>query len=170
MRKHTLLVLCLALSGAAIAAAESEDKDKDSDVLAFRTLAPVTGAYVGATNPIRGVPGGGLPWTITAARGELDRDGHIVVRVKGLVLANDPSVPENLRLTNPVPTFKAIVSCQVTDGIGNPAVVNVSTQNFAATDGGDALIRDEVDLPKGCIAPIVFVASPGGAWFASTGF
>ena len=169
MRKLMLLVLCLAFSGAAVSAAE-EREGRDSDVLVFRTMAPVTGAYVGTTNPIRGVPGGGLPWAITAAWGELNRDGHIIVSVKGLVLANDPSVPENLRLTNPVPMFKAIVSCQVTDGTGQPAVVNVSTQNFAATDGGNALIRDELELPKGCIAPIVFVASPGGAWFASTGF
>ena len=34
---------------------------------------------------------------------------------------------------------------------------------------GDARIRDVVDLPEPCIAPIVFVASGGGAWFAATG-
>jgi hypothetical protein len=27
-----------------------------------------------------------------------------------------------------------------------------------------------VDLPSPCIAPIVFVTSPNGAWFAATGF
>ena len=30
-------------------------------ILKFDTMAPVTGPYVGAANPIRGVPGGGLP-------------------------------------------------------------------------------------------------------------
>ena len=46
-------------------------------ILTFDTMAPVTGPYVGATNPIRGVPGGGLPWMIDGGRGSLDRDGRL---------------------------------------------------------------------------------------------
>ena len=33
----------------------------------------------------------------------------------------------------------------------------------------DALIDEVLDLPDPCIAPIVFVTSPTGAWFAVTG-
>ena len=32
------------------------------------------------------------------------------------------------------------------------------------------MISDTIVLPQPCIAPIVFVTSPGGAWFAATGF
>ena len=59
------------------------------------------------------------------------------------------------------------------DGNGNP--VNrltdpfPATTGFAANGGGNASIEAMIDLPKPCIAPIVFVTSPSGAWFAVTG-
>jgi hypothetical protein len=33
-------------------------------------------------NPIRGVPGGGLPWIITAGNGALKSDGRLLVHVR----------------------------------------------------------------------------------------
>jgi len=138
-------------------------------ILKFDTMAPVTGPYVGPANPIRGVPGGGLPWMIDGGRGSLDRDGHLAVRVTDLVLANRAPVPVALRGTNPVPQFKAIVSCQTIDAAGQATVINVATGTFPASKEGDSTIRATVQLPHPCIAPIIFVTSPGGAWFAATG-
>ena len=48
-------------------------------------------------------------------------------------------------------------------------ITNVPTGQFPANMRGNADIRARVRLPEPCIAPIVFVASPGGAWFAATG-
>ena len=42
-------------------------------------------------------------------------------------------------------------------------------EKFPASMKGNADIRARVKLPEPCIAPIVFVASPTGAWFAATG-
>ncbi len=39
----------------------------------------------------------------------------------------------------------------------------------ASAGGGDATIETDVVLPQPCIAPIIFVTSPGGSWFAATG-
>jgi hypothetical protein len=127
-------------------------------------MAPVVGPYVGAANPIRGVPGGGLPWAIDEGQGELRVDGRLEVEVEGLVLAAGPAVG-----TNPVPSFRAIVSCQTIDVSGGAVVENVQTASFPATTTGDSKIEATVDLPSPCFAPIVFVTSPGGAWFAVTG-
>ena len=138
-------------------------------ILKFDTMAPVMGPYVGASNPIRGVPGGGLPWIIESGRGSLDRDGHLKVRVRGLVLANHAPVPPALQGKNPVSPFKAIVSCQTIGANGSATVTNVSTAGFPANTEGDSNIRATVKLPHPCIAPIVFVTSGGGAWFAATG-
>src|SRR5262245_59047780 len=75
-------------------------------VAKFHTMAPVTGEFVGATGTaIRGIHGGGLPWALVAAQGELSADGRLRVQVKGLVLAAGPNSG-----TNPIPTFRAIVS------------------------------------------------------------
>ncbi len=130
-------------------------------VLAFKTMFPVMGPYVGMANPIRTVPGGGLPWKIDNGSGELAAGGHLRVRTRGLVLVKTG--------TNPVAMFRAIVSCQSIDSHGMADVVNVSTDPYTADAAGDSFVDTMVDLPNPCIAPIVFVASPTGAWFATTG-
>ncbi|HEY7430708.1 MAG TPA: hypothetical protein VH641_08235 [Streptosporangiaceae bacterium] len=138
-------------------------------ILKFDTLTPVTGPYVGTANPIRTVPGGGLPWMITAASGSLKRDGHLRVQVRGLVLADRDPVPPAQQGINPIPDFRAIVSCQTIGADGSATITNVSTDQFPASTSGRADINARVKLPHPCIAPIVFVTSPTGAWFAATG-
>ena len=98
-------------------------------------------------------------------------DGKVDIVVKGLVFdPEDPAVIEaGIGGTNTVPNFKAIVSCLSTDGEGNAVTINVSTGLFPADTAGNSQIKDRVTLPDPCIAPIVFVTSPGGSWFATTG-
>ncbi len=141
---------------------------RSATILRFDTMTPVTGPYVGAANPIRGVPGGGLPWIITSGKGSLKSDGHLIVKVRGLVLADQPPVPAALQGINPLKDFQAIVSCQ-SIGAGNSATIaNVTTGDFTASPAGDSNIEARVDLPHPCIAPIVFVTGPG-IWLAATG-
>ena len=129
-------------------------------ILKADTLAGVSGPYVGTPNPIRGVNGGGIPWDIAEGKVVLGADGSLEVKVEGLVLATTGA--------NPVSTFRAIVSCQ-TIVAGAAAVTNVSTGTFPATTTGDSKIEATVSLPDPCFAPIVFVTSPTGSWFAVTG-
>lgn len=100
----------------------------------------------------------------------LTEGGWLEVKVSNLVFdPADPTVIERgIGGTNTVAAFEAIVSCLDASG----ATVNVSTPTFPATlglGGGDARFEGQVALPTPCIAPIVFVASPGGAWFATIG-
>lgn len=132
-------------------------------VLSSAVLAPVTGPYVGSANPIRGVNGGGLPWRLASGNIDLRADGRLHVEVQGLVL--DAGASQG---TNPFASFKAIVSCQTIEGAA-AAVSNISTGLFPASTAGDAQIDTVVSLSSPCIAPIVFVTSPGGAWFAASG-
>jgi hypothetical protein len=161
-RISAVMCLCLLMAFPARSA-------PDRKMLSFDTMTGVVRPFTGATNPIRNVPGGGIPWVLRSARGELGTDGRIEVRVRGLVLAEGPSAG-----TNPIAQFKAIVSCltPARDDAGNlvVATVNRSTNTFPATVTGDAEIEDVVSLPTPCIAPIVFVTNPTGAWFAATGF
>jgi len=156
---------------AAQAAPASQAHRGPATVLKFDTMAPVTGPYVGTANPIRGIAGGGLPWMLKSATGSLKKNGHVLVVVRGLVLANQAPVPPALRGTNPIPDFRAIVSCQSIGAGNTAAVVNVSTVNFKASKAGNSRIDARVKLPRPCIAPIVFVTAPAGndAWFAATG-
>lgn len=58
---------------------------------------------------------------------------------------------------------------------GDGVVENVTSDLFpastgpVASGGGNASIETTLSLPQPCIAPIVFVTNPGGAWFAATG-
>ena len=56
-----------------LASSSSANADPGT-VLQFDVMTPVTGPYVGTVNPIRMVPGGGLPWMITSGKGFLSRD------------------------------------------------------------------------------------------------
>ncbi len=138
-------------------------------ILDFHQMAPVTAPFVGTANPIRGVPGGGLPWSLVHADGTLRSDGSLSINVFGLVLANDPSVPANMRNMNPGASFVGIVSCQSVNASGAPAVVNVTTPPATATPAGIAQITATVQLPTPCLAPVVFVGGTNGAWFAVSG-
>ncbi len=169
----TILALLALLLGAFVLKPAAQVAADSPAILKFGTMAGVSKPYTGSTNPLRGINGGGLPWVLSAAEGKLTTSGKLEVQVRGLVIdPNDPTaIARGVAGTNPSASFKAIVSCQTADG----GVMNVATGNFPATTGaasaggGDAEIEATVALPHPCIAPLVFVASPGGAWFAVTG-
>jgi len=169
MKKLSLGALAILLTLSAIIAAGSAPmmaSAKGVKILEFGTMVGLPQALTGNQNPIRGINGGGLPWTISSAAGELKANGHLEVAVRGLVLAAGSNAG-----SNPISSFRAVVSCLTSDG----GFQNVQTDPFPATTGpassggGDARIEADLVLPQPCIAPIVFVTSPGGAWFAATG-
>ena len=147
-----LSALTLVAAGSATVLAHDGHGDRHS-ILKFNSMTPVSGAAVSAPTD-RNVTGAGKAWVITSGRGEVDRNGHVQVTVKGLVLAATN--------TNPIVSFMAIVSCVTRHHV----IVNVNTGLFTATPAGDSTIDDTVALPRHCKDPIVFVTSPGGAWFA----
>jgi hypothetical protein len=163
MKKAAMFGASLVLT--IVALASGANSAGPATILKADTLAGVSGPYVGTANPatnnpIRGINGGGLPWSLDEGKVVLGADGSLVVKVEGLVLTGSGA--------NPVPSFRAVVSCQ-TVSAGMAAVTNVSTDPFPATATGNSKIEATVTLPDPCFAPIVFVTSSGGAWFAVTG-
>jgi hypothetical protein len=153
---HFRKLLVAAVSALSVVAAGGATvlAHEDHLILQFSSMTPVTGAAVGAVND-RGLVGGGKAWAITSGSGSVSRDGHVMVTVTGLV------IPE-LGNVNPVAKFKAIVSCVTQHHL----IVNVSTALFDASGAGDSTIDDTVALPRHCGHALLFVTSPGGAWFA----
>lgn len=141
---------------------------REPKILEFDTMFGVPDALTGTKSQpvLRGISGGGLPWTLTSAHGELKASGKLEIEVQGLVLAAGTNTG-----SNPSAVFRALVSCVKGDG----TVQNILTEAFPATTGpassggGNAKIETTVTLPHPCIAPIIFVTNNGGAWFAATG-
>jgi hypothetical protein len=168
MRKSLVVLFGLVVTTALVGPALGIGSNDGRKVVDAKVLAPVTEPYIGGTNAIRGLAGGGLPWEIGSGSVDLRAGGQLHVEVEGLVLARRSPVPTNLQGTNPVAHFKAIVSCLTTTN-GAATTSNVSTSLVPASSAGDAEIDATVALPSPCLAPIVFVTSPTGAWFAVTG-
>jgi hypothetical protein len=169
MKKFSLMFLSAILFVSAFFAGSATSASaREFKVLNFDTMVGVPAGLTGTQSqiPLRGISGGGIPWMLTSAKGSLTASGHLEIEVKGLVLAAGANAG-----SNPIANFRGLVSCVNSSG----AFINVSTGNFPATTGpasaggGDAEIEADVTLPQPCIAPIVFVTSPGGAWFAATG-
>ncbi len=140
------------------------DDDNSLVLLRFRTLFGVRGPYLSSfvpPTPLRGLNGAPGPWSVERAAGIVRSDGTVSVRVRGLIV---PALGRN-----PIPNFRAVVSCRSIDSSGNASIVNTSTADFPATPSGDADIRAQVSLPSPCVAPLVFVTSSSLTWLAVTG-
>jgi hypothetical protein len=163
MKKLIALFVCMVFLGVASA---SDGRDNEGSLFEFNRLTAVVPPFTGPTNAIRGIGGAGAPWKIESGRAELNANGEIEVRVRGLVLAGNG--------TNPIPNFAVILSCQSKDNAGAPTVVNLVAGTTPATTTGDAEFEGTVTPPSPCIAPIVFVAIPAAAnparWLAISGF
>ena len=157
-RVRSALVALLGAASLVVGSAAVASAHQSPDLVSFDSMTTVTGGAVGTVND-RGIVGGGKPWVITSGSGEVDRDGTVHVSVHGLIIPASAGFG-----FNPVGAFGATVSC-VTPQHG---IVNLRTGTAPATPSGDATINGSVALPHPCLQPIVFVTSPGGAWFATS--
>jgi hypothetical protein len=133
-------------------------------ILAFDTM---VGNYPDQT--ILGVNSDDLPWDINAVVGSLTSTGSIDVQIRGLVFADDPEVPPDLRGTNDEPNFYAIITGWTRDDNGDFAPFHITTKPFAASSTGNCHIHDQVSLPGNVVGPIILISGADGDWFASTG-
>ena len=163
----TMMLLSTFFAGP-VSTVSAEESENGARILKFDTMVGIPAGLTGAQSvtPLRGISGGGLPWTLRSASGELKASGRLEIQVRGLVLAAGANAG-----SNPLQTFRATVSCLGSDGTPQ----NVQTEEFSATTGpassggGNAKIKTTVDLPQPCIAPIIFITSAGGNWLAVTG-
>jgi hypothetical protein len=176
MKKNLLfragaLAALLVPAGWAAPAVFADEGGGHTYILKFGAMYGVDEFLVGGVNPVRGIEGDGLPWEVEAAKGSLDVDGHLVAHIRGLVLGDAPIVPPDLRLINPDPSFRAVVSCQTDDGTGHLTDRNLITDPVPATRSGNADFNTFVILPEPCIAPVIFIiAGDRDQWFSITGF
>ena len=168
MKRFMLVSLSVLMLSVVFAGSASTALAKESKILDFDTMIGVPSQFTGtqALASFRNIPAGGLPWTLTSAKGQLKASGELEIEVKGLVLAAGANTG-----INPIASFRGLVSCIGSDGLPH----NVMTDPFPATTGpanqggGNSSIEATVSLPHPCFAPIVFVTSPTGSWFAVTG-
>src|SRR5690348_13296424 len=94
MKKVLMIALMMTLLPVTLVYAANSNQ-----LLSFGTMYGVDGPFIDSTL-IRGVRGDELPWVVGSAKGSLTLDGHLVIIARGIVFANDPSVPPELRGIN----------------------------------------------------------------------
>jgi hypothetical protein len=114
------------------------------------------------------VPSCGKIWKLKSGEAELKHNGSLEVEVKGLVL-NDTTVGEFNGTPDGVDAVAAAVLCNGPDGLK----VAAQTEPVPLSKKGDAKIKVKVDLPNGCVGPIVVLRERYegkiGGWLAATG-
>jgi len=168
MMKHAAVIL-LVIGLGAPASAQDEDALVKFDVAigsnpVSSPAGPVNGdgTFPNVTrNIVRGVnPGGGI-WRIADLRAQVDTDGHIRVRGRGLLLASGNSLGRNANQS-----VFATVICEA----AAPFVEHSTTLTGVPLEpNGDFRIDDTLNPePSECPSPLLLIRSSGsGAWFAA---
>lgn len=181
MTKRTRITFWLTLAAAALALAlvgavgasahdghgggDGNDNGNDNDnarVLLRASLAP--------SHPddpaIHGVAAGGVPWVLDRGTARIGADGHVQVKLKGLVIPiAHGTLPANT--ARPVTVVSASLYCAP-----DSAAAAATTKSVPISEDGDATIDDRVSLPSTCLAPIVLVHpnDSAGAYISATGW
>lgn len=113
------------------------------------------------SNIVRGVLPGAGPWRIADLRAEVDVDGHIRVRGRGLLLASGNSIGQNANQS-----VFATLLCEPV----SPFVEHSTSRTGVALDpNGDFSIDDVLDsVPSECASPVLLIRNvSAGVWFAA---
>ena len=111
-------------------------------------------------NIVRGVPPGAGPWRIADLHAEVDVDGHIKVRGRGLLLASGNSIGQNAN--------QSVFATLICEGTA-PFVEHSTTRTGVPLDpNGDFRIDDVLDsAPADCPSPVLLIRNTVGTWFAA---
>lgn len=110
-------------------------------------------------NVVRGVNPAGGPWTIAGLRADVDVDGRIEVRGRGLLLAGGNGVG-----TNGNQRVFATLICEA----AAPFVERSTSSTVPLAPNGDFRIDETLSpVPDECPSPVLLIRNAGGAWFAA---
>jgi len=111
-------------------------------------------------NIVRGVPPGAGPWRIAELHAEIDIDGRVRVRGRGLLLASSNSIGQNANQS----VFATLI-CEPT----LPFTEHSTSRTGVPLDvNGDFRIDDVLDtVPAECASPVLLIRNTGGVWFAA---
>jgi hypothetical protein len=168
MMKRTVLILALvALGGWVTAQARELLVRFDGGVGVIPAAAGAGPANADGTLPnvksnvVRGVPPGAGPWRISALRADVDVDGRIRVRGRGLLLASSNSIGQNAN--------QSVFATLICEPLAPFVEHSTSRTGVALDPNGDFRIDDVLDsVPSECASPVLLIRNvTAGVWFAA---
>jgi hypothetical protein len=164
MVKTTLAVVCVLCVGIV-----SPLRADDEAFLRFDGgIGVIPASSVATPNAVRGVTPPGQIWVISALKAEIERDGHITVRGRGLLLGGGNNIG-----TNGNQSVRATLICDLPAPAPAPPPAQFSTANVVPLEAnGDFRIDDVLSnptamFPDTCANPVLLIRPAGAAWFAA---
>ncbi len=133
----------------------------DDAVVGWGTIVGVITAP-GVSNPVGGIPSGGLPWITTGGRARVNlTTGHIAFNVEGLVLVGGNASGTRGGVAN----VKGTLLCNP----GTPAQAVLDTATVPLSLEGDAEFSGNLgSVPSPCANPLFLVrVAPANVWIAT---
>jgi hypothetical protein len=130
-----------------------------SNVVQAVALGPVTVNR----NTVRNVPSPGQIWVIRALRAEVENDGRIQVRGRGLLLGGGNGIG-----TNANQSVRATLICEAAapfTEFSTGDVVRLAANGDFRID--DVLTNPTASFPATCASPVLLIRNAGGSWFAA---
>ncbi len=111
-------------------------------------------------NIVRGVFPGAGPWRIADLRADVDTDGRIKVRGRGLLLASSNSIGQNAN--------QSVFATLICEAAAPFVERSTATTGVPLEPNGDFRIDDTLNpAPSDCLSPVLLIRSSGnGVWFA----
>jgi hypothetical protein len=111
-------------------------------------------------NVVRGVNPGAGPWRIADLKAEVDVDGHIRVRGRGLLLASTNSIGQNAN--------QRVFATLICEATGTFIERNTDVAGVPLDRNGDFRIDDVLNpVPTECASPVLLIRNTGRVWFAA---
>jgi hypothetical protein len=111
-------------------------------------------------NVVRGVPPGAGPWRISDLRADVDNDGRIRVRGRGLLLASGNSIGTNAN--------QRVFATLICEAAAPFVERNTNVAGVPLDADGDFRIDDVLSpAPTDCASPVLLIRNTGGVWFAA---
>lgn len=112
------------------------------------------------TNVVRGVPPGAGPWRIGDLKADIDTDGHIRVRGRGLLLASSNSIGQNAN--------QRVFATLICESVAPFTERSTQPSGVPLEVNGDFRIDDVINpVPADCVSPVLLIRNTGGVWFAA---
>jgi len=112
-------------------------------------------------NVVRGVPPGAGPWRIGDLKADVDTDGRIEVRGRGLLLASGNLIGNNAN--------QRVFATLICEAAAPFVERNTAVAGVPLEPNGDFRIDDALNpAPSECPGPVLLIRSAsGGVWFAA---
>jgi hypothetical protein len=167
MKNAAVILLALGIVGRASAKgrdalARFEGGIGVSPIASFAGPPNADGTFPNVTrNVVRGVRSSGAIWRIADLRADVDADGRIKVRGRGLLLGSGDSIGQNAN--------QSVFATLICDAAAPFVERSTAAIGVPLEPNGDFRIDDTLNpAPTECASPVLLIRSSGnGTWFAA---